>query len=129
MNKFAYAGELQALYQLGLIPRESLGPLGYWLGSQEPNTPSQQLGMFPSGYQSIYGGEPTYDESSDSPSFIRKAGPAIGATAGTLAGALLGRRYGFQGLGKNMIAGLGTGATLGWLPDIYASASEALKSS
>lgn len=46
--------------------------------------------------------------------FIRKAGPGIGGALGLGAGALLGARRGK--LLKGALTGLGTGATLGWVP-------------
>jgi len=51
-------------------------------------------------------------------SFIRKAGPGLGALAG--AGLSL-------ATGRPLLTGIGTGATLGWLPDIGMSLSEAIK--
>lgn len=56
---------------------------------------------------------------------LRKAGPAVGALLGAGVGAIRGARKGH--LLANVIGGLGTGATLGWLPDIVASAGEAGK--
>jgi len=55
---------------------------------------------------------------------IRKAGPGIGGLLGAGVGALVGARRGQ--LLKGTIAGLGTGATLGWVPDMYHSAREAI---
>jgi hypothetical protein len=51
-------------------------------------------------------------------SFIRKAGPGLGALAG-LATALATK-------GK-ILPAVGTGATVGWVPDIAASLKEAIK--
>jgi hypothetical protein len=51
-------------------------------------------------------------------SFIRKAGPGLGALAG--AGLSLATH-------RPILTGIGTGATLGWLPDIGMSLSEAIK--
>jgi len=56
---------------------------------------------------------------------IRKAGPAAGALLGAGVGSLLGARKGK--LLRGAVAGLGTGATLGWVPDIVASGREAVK--
>jgi hypothetical protein len=56
---------------------------------------------------------------------VRKAGPAVGALLGAGVGALRGAKKGR--LLANIVGGLGTGATLGWLPDIVASAGEAGK--
>lgn len=50
--------------------------------------------------------------------FIRKAGPGVGAIAG-LAGSLA--------LKKPLLTGIGTGATVGWLPDVIMSLKEAIK--
>jgi hypothetical protein len=55
----------------------------------------------------------------------RKAGPGIGGLLGAGVGAALGARRG--ALMKGIIAGLGTGATLGWVPDMYASTQEGLR--
>lgn len=55
--------------------------------------------------------------------FVRKAGPAIGALVGGAAS--------LSSKGRSLsktIQGVGTGATLGWLPDIAASGLEATKS-
>ena len=46
--------------------------------------------------------------------FLRRAGPGLGGAAGLVTGALLGARRG-KAL-KGALAGLGTGATLGWVP-------------
>jgi hypothetical protein len=51
-------------------------------------------------------------------SFIRKAGPGLGALAG--AGLALATN-------RPLLTGIGTGATIGWLPDIGISLSEAIK--
>lgn len=61
--------------------------------------------------------------------FIRKAGPATGAVVGAGLGAAYGAKKGKGGRGKaiSALAGMGTGATIGWLPDIGWSASEGLK--
>jgi hypothetical protein len=48
--------------------------------------------------------------------FLRKAGPGLGGAAGLGIGALLGARRGK--LLQGALAGLGTGATLGWVPDM-----------
>jgi hypothetical protein len=51
-------------------------------------------------------------------SFIRKAGPGLGALAGLgLAAATK----------KPLLTGIGGGATVGWIPDITASLVEAIK--
>jgi hypothetical protein len=57
---------------------------------------------------------------------LRKAGPGLGGATGAVVGALLGLKKGQ--LLKSTMAGLGTGATLGWTPDMYLSAKEALTS-
>lgn len=57
---------------------------------------------------------------------IRKIGPAAGGLAGLLTGALLARRRPGHLL-KHLVGGFGTGATLGWAPDIMTSGVEALK--
>jgi hypothetical protein len=46
--------------------------------------------------------------------FLVKAGPGVGGALGLGAGTLLGLRRGK--LLRHAIAGLGTGATLGWIP-------------
>lgn len=132
MNKFAYAGQLHALAQLGLIPQESLQQVNPWAylasGGQigTPETPGSYQAMFPGGYEhSVYSGEPEAP-TRDWSRTIRKAGPAIGATAGGIAGLLLRKRLGLGGVGKGLLEGVGTGALLGWLPDVYASAGEAI---
>lgn len=56
---------------------------------------------------------------------IRKAGPGVGGLVGAGVGAVLGRRRGK--LLRGALMGLGTGATLGWTPDMAASAKEAIK--
>lgn len=56
---------------------------------------------------------------------IRKAGPAVGGLIGAGVGAVLGRKKGK--LLRGALAGLGTGATLGWTPDMAASATEAVR--
>ena len=56
---------------------------------------------------------------------VRKAGPAVGALLGAGVGAARGARKGK--LLSNVLGGIGTGATLGWLPDIVATAGEAGK--
>jgi len=67
----------------------------------------------------------TWDEEKK---FVRKVGPATGALIGAGAGAIHGAK---KGKGRNLpvsvLAGMGTGATLGWLPDIGMSAGEAIK--
>lgn len=55
----------------------------------------------------------------------RKAGPALGGLLGAGVGAALGAHRGK--LLRGLITGLGTGATLGWTPDMYASAREGLR--
>lgn len=56
---------------------------------------------------------------------VRNAGPAVGALLGAGVGAVRGVRKGR--ILPNVMGGLGTGATLGWLPDIVASAGEGAK--
>jgi hypothetical protein len=56
---------------------------------------------------------------------VRKAGPGIGGLVGAGVGALVGAKKGK--LLKGTLAGLGTGATLGWTPDMYHSAREAIR--
>lgn len=60
--------------------------------------------------------------------FIRKSGPGIGALTGAGIGLLHGAKKG-KGRSKaiSALAGMGTGATIGWLPDIGMSAHEAWK--
>ena len=55
---------------------------------------------------------------------LRKAGPGIGGALGAGIGAVIGAKRGK--LLQGTIAGLGTGATLGWTPDMVLSAKEAL---
>jgi len=55
----------------------------------------------------------------------RKAGPGIGGLLGAGVGAAIGARRG--ALVKGLLAGLGSGATLGWMPDMYSSAREAIQ--
>lgn len=50
--------------------------------------------------------------------FIRKAGPGLGALAG------LGLSLATK---RPLLTGIGTGATVGWLPDITMSLKEAIK--
>ena len=57
--------------------------------------------------------------------FLRKAGPGIGGAIGLGAGALLGARRGK--LLRGALTGLGTGATLGWVPDMAGGVSDAVK--
>lgn len=57
---------------------------------------------------------------------IRKAGPMLGGLAGLLGGALYARKRPGHLL-RNLVGGFGTGATIGWAPDIMASGVEALK--
>jgi len=57
---------------------------------------------------------------------IRKAGPAVGGLAGLLGGALLARRRPGHLL-KHLVGGFGTGATIGWAPDVLSSGYEALR--
>lgn len=57
--------------------------------------------------------------------FIRKAGPGLGGAVGLGAGALLGARRGR--LLRGALAGLGTGATLGWVPDMAHGVREGLQ--
>jgi hypothetical protein len=54
---------------------------------------------------------------------LRKLGPAIGATAGLLSAALSHQPKTFQ----HVLSRIGTGATIGWLPDIALSARDALR--
>lgn len=56
---------------------------------------------------------------------IRKVGPGLGGLVGAGIGAAMGRRRGK--LLKGALMGLGTGATVGWTPDMAASAKEAIK--
>jgi hypothetical protein len=56
---------------------------------------------------------------------LRKAGPGIGGALGAGIGALVGLKRG--NLLKSTLTGLGTGATLGWIPDMTLSAREAVK--
>lgn len=56
---------------------------------------------------------------------LRKAGPGIGGALGAGVGALVGLKRG--NLLKSTLTGLGTGATLGWTPDMAMNASEAIK--
>jgi len=56
---------------------------------------------------------------------VRKAGPGVGGALGAGVGALLGLKRGK--LLSHTLAGLGTGATLGWAPDLYHSAREAIE--
>lgn len=129
MNKFAYAGQLYALNQLGLIPQESLegvNPYVELLGGGNI-APQGYQGMFPGGFEhSVYSGTPA-EPKRDWWKTIRKAGPAIGATLGGLAGLLLKKRLG--GAGRGLLEGGATGGFLGWLPDVYGSAAEAVTES
>lgn len=54
---------------------------------------------------------------------LRKIGPAIGATAGLVSAALSKQPKTFG----HVLSRVGGGATVGWLPDIYASGYEALR--
>lgn len=55
---------------------------------------------------------------------LRKAGPGIGGALGAGVGALVGLKRG--NILKSTLTGLGTGATLGWIPDMGLSAKEAI---
>jgi UDP-N-acetylglucosamine:LPS N-acetylglucosamine transferase len=57
--------------------------------------------------------------------FLQKAGPGIGGAAGLGIGALIGARRGQ--LLRGALAGLGTGATLGWVPDMVRGVREGAK--
>jgi hypothetical protein len=57
--------------------------------------------------------------------FIRKAGPGLGGAAGLVTGALLGARRGKALQGA--LTGLGTGATLGWVPAMAHDVKRGLK--
>lgn len=57
--------------------------------------------------------------------FLRKAGPGIGGAIGLGAGALIGARRGK--LLQGALAGLGTGATLGWTPDMAHGVAEGVR--
>jgi len=97
MTKFAQYGQEYALYELGIPP----GTVGLSPGQYIP------------------------PEKEDSTwSTIRKIGPALGATIGGTTGFILGRRAGIPVSG--MLGGLGTGATLGWMPDVFSTAGETL---
>lgn len=56
---------------------------------------------------------------------VRKAGPGVGGALGAGAGALVGLKRGK--LLSSTLAGMGTGATLGWAPDLYMSAREGIQ--
>lgn len=56
---------------------------------------------------------------------VRKAGPGLGGLVGAGIGAVIGARRGRPI--KGALAGLGTGATLGWTPDMAANVAEAFK--
>lgn len=56
---------------------------------------------------------------------VRKVGPSVGAGLGAGVGALVGLKRGK--LLSNTLAGMGTGATLGWAPDLYHSAREGIE--
>ena len=60
---------------------------------------------------------------------VRKAGPGIGGLIGTGVGLALGRGKGLGKMVQHGLAGLGTGATLGWVPDMAHGVSEGLTSS
>jgi hypothetical protein len=141
MHKFAYAGQLHALHQLGLIPQESLGqvsPLALMLsggqvrlpGAIPQAAPTGQMGMLPGMYggeQSVYGGEPE----ATGPGWgkrLRKAGPGIGGILGGLGGALLARRggAGLKGLAMGALGGGAAGMSAGWAPDVLMSMGEGL---
>lgn len=55
---------------------------------------------------------------------VRKAGPGVGGLIGAGVGALVGARRGK--LLKGTLAGLGTGATLGWIPDMAGNVRESI---
>jgi hypothetical protein len=57
---------------------------------------------------------------------LRRAGPAAGATIGGAVGLVRALKKGKGKIPIHLLAGLGAGATLGWLPDITLSAGEAL---
>lgn len=56
---------------------------------------------------------------------VRKTGPAAGALLGALLGGVKGLKKGK--LPRRMLAGMGIGATIGWLPDIGLGAVEVTK--
>jgi len=59
--------------------------------------------------------------------FVRRAGPGMGALVGGTIGAVKGSKGDKKKLPLAMLTGVGTGATIGWLPDIGMSAAEAAK--
>lgn len=120
MFKQAYQmGNLQALHTLGMIPDQSLQHLGLM--------PEDAVGLSPGeySYPSAYFPQ-GHSEAGDGFKKLRRIGPAAGATLGALSGLLLRKRLG--GVGKGLLTGVGTGATVGWLPDIFATAGEELSS-
>lgn len=125
MQKHAYdEGQLQAMYQMGLIPRESLEELGL---ISPPNTEDYTTGQ--PGLTPYVPGYSDFPYPSQQPNglehTIRKIGPAAGALIGAAGGALLHNRLGMN-MGPAVLSGLGTGATLGWMPDVFATAKEEL---
>lgn len=139
-EKFAYAGQIHALHQLGLIPQESLGqisPYAYMLsGGQiklpfgQPQLPAAQMGFLPGMYggeQSVYAGEPE-DTGPGWGKRLRKAGPGIGGILGGLGGALLARRggAGLKGLAMGALGGGAAGMSAGWAPDVIMNMGEGL---
>lgn len=57
---------------------------------------------------------------------LRRVGPAAGALVGGALGFARGLRRPGQLL-KSTVTGLGTGATLGWMPDVMATGVEAIR--
>lgn len=57
---------------------------------------------------------------------VRETGPAAGALLGALIGGMKGIKKGK--IPRRMLAGMGIGATIGWLPDIGLGAVEVTKS-
>lgn len=125
MIKRAYQmGNLQALHSLGMIPNESLQNFGF-----PPSGGSVGLTPYVPGVHDF----PTPERSGGWGKTLRKIGPAAGTLLGSAVGlgsALLSKRLGGAGrnIGKKIVEGAGTGALAGWLPDVFATASEELSS-
>ncbi|MHC4622122.1 MAG: hypothetical protein ACYTEQ_30665 [Planctomycetota bacterium] len=119
-----HMGNLQALHTLGLIPNQSLQDIG--LLPEGDYGGGSTVGLSPGEYA-----RPSYTPyqpqgKSNVGRTIRRVGPAAGATLGAIAGLLARKRLG--GVAPGLAAGVGTGATAGWLPDIFATAGEELSS-
>jgi hypothetical protein len=131
MHKFAAAGQLEALMQLG-IPPESLAELG--LIPNLVNHPDETMGLTPtnSGGGGAMGEYPLpYTEMREGApqpglwNFIRHAAPAAGGAVGA---GLAAMTPGTEPLAKRLLKGFLSGAGVASIPNILSSGAEALQS-